>query len=83
MKSRSAQTPRIGYHSAMTSEKQTESQSVRQGTDLKPQRILTDSDIEELISFFQLLAKWDREAKALEPCKKTEDAPSNRDYLHP
>jgi hypothetical protein len=36
----------------MTSDNQTESQHVRQGNDPRPQRTLTDSDIEELISFF-------------------------------
>jgi hypothetical protein len=48
----------------MTSDKQTESQPVQQNNDPKPHRTLTDAGIEELISFFQLLAKWDRETKS-------------------
>lgn len=59
---------------AMTGDKQTESQPLQQNNDPKPARTLTDADIHELISFFQLLDEWDREAKALESCKKTEDA---------
>jgi hypothetical protein len=58
----------------MTNDKQTESQPVQQNSDPKPQRALTDSDIHELISFFQLLRKWDRESKALESREKPEDA---------
>lgn len=35
---------------------------------------LSESDIQELISFFELLATWDREAQASDSCKKTESA---------
>jgi hypothetical protein len=49
---------------AMTSDNQTESQPVQQNNDPEPHRTLTDADIEELISFFQLLDEWDREARS-------------------
>lgn len=64
----------------MTSDNQTESQPVQQNDDPKPQRALTENDIEELISFFQLLDEWDREAKALESARKrkTPSAPPER-----
>jgi hypothetical protein len=57
----------------MASNKQNESQPVRQRNDHRPQRTLTDSDIEELISFFQLLDEWDREAKADPPDSRSRD----------
>ena len=51
----------------MTSDKQSESQPVQQNNDPKPRRTLTDGEIEELISFFQLLARWEREGKIKTP----------------
>jgi len=42
----------------MTINTQTDSQPVQQNNDPTPQRTLSDTDIEELISFFQLLAEW-------------------------
>ena len=45
----------------MTSDKQTKSQPLQQNNDSDRGRTnLSESDIAELISFFQLLAKWDR-----------------------
>jgi hypothetical protein len=58
---------------AMTIDKQTESQPVRQSNDAKPQRTMSDSDIHELISFFRLLDEWDREAKADPPDSRSRD----------
>jgi hypothetical protein len=48
----------------MTSDNQTEFQPAQQNNDPEPHRTLTDADIEELISFFQLLDEWDREARS-------------------
>jgi hypothetical protein len=61
--------------SAMTNDKQSESQALEQNNDPTPQRTLTEDDIHELISFFQLPRKWDREAKALESSKPTKETP--------
>jgi hypothetical protein len=51
----------------MTSENsQNKSQLVQQGT----QSTLTDSDIDELISFFQLLDEWDLQHKSKSAIEK-------------
>jgi hypothetical protein len=57
----------------MTRAKQSESQPVEQNNDSRLQRTLTGADIEELISFFQLLDEWDREAKANHPVSRSQD----------
>jgi hypothetical protein len=50
----------------MTSDRQTKSQAAQQNSDHdEAQGNLTDSDVEELVRFFQLLDEWDREAQSV------------------
>ena len=58
----------------MTSDTQSKSQPEQQISD--PHGELSDGDIVELISFFQLLDKWDREYKMLKVVEEVRSSPS-------
>lgn len=61
---RSTENPRIGCYSRHDKRQSTESQPVQQNNNPKPHRTLSESEIEELLSFFQLLDEWDREERS-------------------
>ena len=67
----------------MTNNNQTESQTVRENKDPKPQRALSEDGVRELISFFQSAKEMGSGSKGIGVVQGNGSDPLKCDYLHP